>query len=172
MNVWLRTLRFMYTRYSCSGKDDDGYFLGDRRLSIVGEEARVWFVEGIIAVVGIIDGEGCVFGIQSCGCNGYRRPRRGEAVCDDGQGKQGYIVFLGQAYGGRRGAESRSESAMERCERYAEVYGVVFHGRLDGVAFKDRVLSHQVSRARCRGWDVRLTMARTLDRCQAIFHGR
>lgn len=60
---------------------------------------------------------------------------------------------------------------MERCKGDAEVYGVVFNGGLDGVGFEDCVLMapSQLGRVLWRGWNVRLTMARTLDRSQAIF---
>ena len=60
MHVWLGTLRFVYTRYGCSGEDYDGYFLRDGRFSIVGEEATVGVAEGIVVGVGIIESEGCV----------------------------------------------------------------------------------------------------------------
>ena len=140
MNIWLGTLGLMDTRYSCSGKDHDRYFLSDRRLSILWEEARVWVAEGIIVAVGVVDGERCIFWVQSCGCNGCGGARGGEVIGYDGQGKQRYVVFLGQADGGRGGGKSGSESAVEWCKGDAEIYDVVFNGGLDGVGFEDCIL--------------------------------
>ena len=170
MNIWLGTLGFVDTRYSRSGKDHDGYVLCDCRLSIVWEETRVSVAEGFIA---IIDGERCVFWVQGCGCNGCRGSRGGEVVCYDCQGEQGYVVFLGQADRGRGGAVSGSKSTMEGCEGYTEIYGIIFDGGLDSIGIKDCVLIEPSQwGALRRGWHMRLTMARTLDRSQAIFHVR
>ena len=62
---------------------------------------------------------------------------------------------------------------MEGGEGYAEVNGVIFNGGLDGVGFEDCILlaPGQWGALR-RGWGVSLTMARTLDRSQAVFHVR
>ena len=45
MNVRLRALGLVYTRYSCSGKDLDRQVLRDCRLSVVWEEAWVRVAE-------------------------------------------------------------------------------------------------------------------------------
>ena len=140
MNVRLGTLGLVYARYSCSGKDHDRQVLRDCRLSVVWEEARVRVAEGVIIAVGIIDWERCFFWIKECGCNVCRGSRGGEITGYDRQGKQGYIVFLRQADGGRGGGESGSKSTVEGCEGYAEIYSVVFNGRLDGVGFEDCIL--------------------------------
>ena len=57
MDVWLGTLRLVYIRHRCSGKDYDGYVLGDGRVSIVRKESRVWVAEGIIGGAGIVGWE-------------------------------------------------------------------------------------------------------------------
>ena len=141
MDIRLGTLGLMYTRYGCSGEDHDRYVLRDRRLSVVGEEGRIGVTEGVIVGVGVIDWESCIVWVGGCGCDGCRGSRGGEAVGYDGQGKQGYVIFLGQTDGGRGGGKSGTKSALERCEGYAEVYGVVFDGGLDGVGFEDCVLT-------------------------------
>ena len=140
MNVRLGTLRLVYVRYSCRGEDLDGQVLRDCRLSVVGEEARVRVGEGVIVAMGVIGWEGYVFWIQAGGCNGCRGSRGGETTGYDCQGKQGYIVFLRQADGGRGGVESGSKSAVEGCEGYAEIDSIILNGRLDCVGFKDCVL--------------------------------
>ena len=137
MDVWLGTLRLVYTRYSGSGEDYDGYVLRDGCFSIVWEEASIGIAEGIIVGVGIIDAEGCGVWVQSRCCNGCRGPRGGQIVGYDCKDKQGYVVFLGQTDGGRGGGEGGAEGALEGCEWYAEVYSVVVDGGLDGVGFED-----------------------------------
>ena len=137
MNVRLGTLRLVYVCYGCRGKDLDGQVLRDCRLSVVGEEAGVRVVEGVIVAMGIIGWEGYVLWIQACGCDGCRGSRGRETVGYDCQRKQGYVVFLRQADGGRRGVESGSKGAVEGCEGYAEIDGVVFNSGLDGVGFED-----------------------------------
>ena len=151
MNIRLRALGLVYTRYGCSGKNHDRYVLRDRRLTIVGEEARVRVAERISVAVGIIGWERCVFWVQACGCDGCRGPRGGEIVRYDSQGKQGYVVFLGQADGCRRSRESGPKSAMEGCEGYAEIDGVVFDGGLDCVGFENCVLMAASQLRGCSG---------------------
>ena len=141
MNIRLGALGLVYTRYSCSGEDHDRYVLRNRRLSVMWEEGRICAPEGIIVGVSVIDWERCIFWIRGCGCNGCRGSRGGEIVGYDGQGKQGYVIFFGQTDGGRGGGESGPKSALERCEGYAEVDGIVFDGGLDGVGFEDCVLT-------------------------------
>ena len=60
MNVWLRALGFVYTRYSCSGQDHDGYILRDGRFSIMWDEDRVGVVESVMVGVCTIVGDGCI----------------------------------------------------------------------------------------------------------------
>ena len=140
MNVWLRTLWFVDTRYNLRGKDDDRYVLRDGCFSIVWEKGRIRIAKRIIVGVGIIHGERRVFRVKGRGCNGCRRARGCEVVGYDRQRKEGCVVFLGQADGGRGGGESGAESALEGCKGYTEVYGVIFDGGLDGVGFEDGVL--------------------------------
>ena len=151
MNVWLGTLGLVYARYSCSGENHDGYVLRDCCLSIVGEEARVWVPEGFIVAVGLVDGERCTFWVHARGCNGCRGSRGGEVVGYDGQGNQWYVVLLGQTDRSRRGCESGPESAVEGGEGYAEVYGVIFDGGLDGVGFEDCILIASSQLSGCFG---------------------
>ena len=62
---------------------------------------------------------------------------------------------------------------MEGGERYAEVNGVIFNSGLDCVGFEDCILLAPGQWGTLGGgWGVSLTMARTLDRSQAVFHVR
>ena len=174
MNVRLGTFGFVYICDCCSGKDYDRQILRNCRFSVVWEEARVRVAEGVIVAVGIIDWERCILWIQAGGCNRCRGSRGGEITGYDGQGEQGYVVFLRQANRGGGGGEGGPKSAVEGCEGYAEIDSIVFNGRLDGVGFKNCVLivASQLRGRFVEGGEARLTIARTLDRSQAIFHVR
>lgn len=173
MDVWLWALWLVDRCYGCSGEDHDGYVLRDSRFSVVWEEARIWVAEGIVDGIGIVEGERCGVRVWSSRYDGCRGPRGGKVVCYDSQREQRNIVFLRQADGGGGRREGGAESAVEGCERYAEINSIIVNGRLDSVGFEDRVLIAPSQRGalwRGRLVVVRLTMARTLDRSQAISH--
>ena len=171
MNIRLGTLGLMYTCYGCRGQDHDGYVLRDGGFSIVLKEARVWVSKGTIIGGCIMPSERFVNWADGRGRYGCRRAGRGQIVGCDCQREQWYVVFLRQAYGGRRGGESGAESAMKWCEGYTEVDRVVFNSGLDGVGFEDCVLfALGQFDALCNVSDMRLTIARTLDSSQEISH--
>ena len=111
MDVWLSTDGLMQMRYSVWRKHPHGYLLRDDGLAVSSTE---FVVKGSVEAIVVV----------GCGCwEGAVRVRGGRG--DDGEGKHGQVVLLGEAYLGRRGIEGRLEGAIQRRERNFEVDDVV-----------------------------------------------
>ena len=105
------------------------------------------------------DSSGISIVIVGCGCGeGAIRVRGGRG--DDGEGKHGQVVLLGEAYLGRRGIEGRFEGAIQRRERNFEVDDIIC-SRLHADALKDGVLRGALTSTRPRR-DNMLTIESTL----------